>query len=391
MTSKAPNYSERIFISYSRADRYFAYELIADLLNHGYPVWLDSLNITIGDSLLRTLELAVEQSARVLVLVSADAMSSGWVERELAWARDKERPGNNAILPVLTSAAKLPRWLSDRLWVDLSVSYNKGLDDLLDALAKIGIGETHLASDQLLIPLQFTRGVHLRRDRFHARLQTVASRDGISHLRADQFWIVPDPQFEELRTRAQFRLDHLADDKYYSPEFEEGYRARYADIRLADGKLRTGVQALATNLWVDHRSSIDDSCYWFGRLIRCELLDLLTTLQTPDRSDNIHPYATECKHHLLTDESAAQFFGVEEVDRCDIFSDEESFSVWLDAKSPAFSAIRYGGYFVTAGAREVLTFDDWSKFVFPQLIYRHISGGTEPRSWTLEGYKIGVH
>jgi len=75
-----------LFLSHSSADDGFVRELRDALADLRQPVWIDSRQLKGGDPLWGEIQAAIEASAGLAVLVSADALQSDWVARELKYA-----------------------------------------------------------------------------------------------------------------------------------------------------------------------------------------------------------------------------------------------------------------------------------------------------------------
>jgi tetratricopeptide (TPR) repeat protein len=109
-----------VFVSHSSQDKPWVLRLVADLGRYGVSVWLDANEIRPGDLFVNALERGLEQSGAVALVVSPEAMASGWVEQERARAvaltMRKSEPLQ--LIPMLLRTAELPGFLADRHWVD---------------------------------------------------------------------------------------------------------------------------------------------------------------------------------------------------------------------------------------------------------------------------------
>ena len=71
-----------VFISYSSADRKWV-EALAELLrDDGLEVWLDAWRIRAGDNFIDTLQEGLSSARAGLLVVTAEALASGWVNDE---------------------------------------------------------------------------------------------------------------------------------------------------------------------------------------------------------------------------------------------------------------------------------------------------------------------
>ena len=79
-----------LFISYARADRERVTQLTRALTDAGQQVWWDAL-IEGGDAFARTIESALDLADAVVVVWSANSVTSDWVRDEAAHGRDRGR------------------------------------------------------------------------------------------------------------------------------------------------------------------------------------------------------------------------------------------------------------------------------------------------------------
>src|SRR5262245_52174870 len=99
----------RLFISHSSRDKEFVRRLAADLQELGHEVWLDEWHVQVGDCIVTKLEHGVSEAQYVVVVMSRDAVQSGWVEREwkAKYWEEVER-GQVSVLPVLLQDCEIP-------------------------------------------------------------------------------------------------------------------------------------------------------------------------------------------------------------------------------------------------------------------------------------------
>jgi hypothetical protein len=82
-----------LFISYSSKDETLARRLHADLQDHGVRCWFAPHDMRPGTVIRKEIDKAIHLQDKVLLLLSEDAIGSGWVdyEVELALAREREQ------------------------------------------------------------------------------------------------------------------------------------------------------------------------------------------------------------------------------------------------------------------------------------------------------------
>jgi len=124
-----------VFISHSSLDKGFARQLSTDLSAFGHDPWLDEWQIKVGESIPEKIATGLEAADYILVVLSANSVTSKWVEREWhAKYWDEVSKGQVAVLPVLLTDCTIPTLLKTKKYADFRSDYNNGLDDILAAL-----------------------------------------------------------------------------------------------------------------------------------------------------------------------------------------------------------------------------------------------------------------
>lgn len=108
--------NRQVFLSHSSVDAALARRLTVDLIDLGADVWLDQLKLGVGERFVDGLEVAVDQTDLMLVLVSEQSLASGWVEFE--WRRLGVAGGN--VVPVRIVDCRMPDELASQAYVDLA-------------------------------------------------------------------------------------------------------------------------------------------------------------------------------------------------------------------------------------------------------------------------------
>lgn len=109
-----------VFLSHNSVDKPWVIKLKDDLLRYRVSVWLDQDEIRPGDLFAKALEEGLQSSRAVVLVVSPEAMASGWVEEEyyraLSLAKDPQAPLQ--LIPVILRDAEVPGFLQSRNWID---------------------------------------------------------------------------------------------------------------------------------------------------------------------------------------------------------------------------------------------------------------------------------
>ncbi len=80
---------QHIFISHTTKDDDIVKKIREILELHGELSWVDSRKLTGGDDLNATLESSIRTARHFLVVISIDALSSEWVQREVRLALEE--------------------------------------------------------------------------------------------------------------------------------------------------------------------------------------------------------------------------------------------------------------------------------------------------------------
>jgi hypothetical protein len=80
---------QHIFISHATANDDVVKKLRELLERHGALPWVDSRQLSGGDDLNATIEHSIRSARHFLVVLSLDALSSAWVQREVRIALDE--------------------------------------------------------------------------------------------------------------------------------------------------------------------------------------------------------------------------------------------------------------------------------------------------------------
>ena len=113
---------DHVFLCYARKDEDFVLKLAANLKQRGAPIWLDQWDIPPSADWDLTIDDALYDCARFLIVLSPAAVGSREVRGELRTALDENKP----IVPVLYQKCRIPRQLKLIQHVDFTSS---GPDD----------------------------------------------------------------------------------------------------------------------------------------------------------------------------------------------------------------------------------------------------------------------
>ena len=101
---------DKLFISHSSQDDGFVRELRAALADHGQDGWIDSRELRGGDPLWPEIKKAIDAASAYAVVVSADALQSRWVGKELRHAllvQEQRGKDRFPVIPLSLNGTKL--------------------------------------------------------------------------------------------------------------------------------------------------------------------------------------------------------------------------------------------------------------------------------------------
>lgn len=116
------------FISYSHADKGFVRALVVELQRLGVGVWIDEVELVIGDSLVERLGDAISESDFLIAVISPNSLESGWCHKELALATTQGINQKRVkVLAIRLDHARMPSFLEDSVWGDGDLHTPAGL------------------------------------------------------------------------------------------------------------------------------------------------------------------------------------------------------------------------------------------------------------------------
>ena len=103
------------FISYSMNDQEFADKLYDDLQRSGVRCWFAVEDMPIGAKILDEIDRAISRQENVILILSKNALNSGWVEDEVLRAFEVElERGRRILLPIRLDDSVMK---SNKTWV----------------------------------------------------------------------------------------------------------------------------------------------------------------------------------------------------------------------------------------------------------------------------------
>ena len=375
-----------IFISHSSHDKPFVRNLASALLSEGFPVWLDSWQLELGDSLLDRIYSGIENSSVVLLIMSQRAIESGWVNRELNAALSQEEQAHRKfVIPIKIDGYTIPIKVADRLYADFSSSFSAPFGTLKELLVKLGCRDMSVPPDRELLVLRFTNTIHLDTATLNRSCRHIGKRHGKTVLRADQVVVNQDEEYDRLLALLHTRIDNIAADPFFSPQLESHLRWVLETIQDYERYLSEGIALLITN------GCSSDAVYWLAKIIKAANAYRLWSVQMPNASDSVE-YGKDWRcAELMSNFDARDFFEAKDIASIHVWTPSDranSFYIWIDECE--IENIRFkGSYFGPLGLSDVCNPSAINKYVFPQMILQHLKRGT-PMVWKLDDAMIGL-
>jgi hypothetical protein len=127
-----------LFISYSHQDEVFVSRLAAELAFKRRHVWLDRLEVRVGDSLITKIQNAITEASGLLIVLSPASVGSAWCQKELNAGLIRELEEKRVlVLPLLIADCAIPLFLKEKKYADFRKSFDEGFRELLGATASI--------------------------------------------------------------------------------------------------------------------------------------------------------------------------------------------------------------------------------------------------------------
>jgi hypothetical protein len=112
----------KVFFCYARQDRATVDAAYAELVAK-HDIWIDRYEIVGGESLIEKISEGIDQADKFFVFLSEVSVKRPWVQSELRSALADEIAGvrPDFVVPVLLGKlSEIPRFLKDKLYIDLS-------------------------------------------------------------------------------------------------------------------------------------------------------------------------------------------------------------------------------------------------------------------------------
>ena len=124
-----------VFLSHNSKDNPIIRQIATDLTTAGVSVWLHEQRVCATTSIAEKLAQGLVESDWFLLGLSQDAVESAWVKTELNQVLlDEVTRRGTRLLSLRLTGCKVPELIVKRAFIDLSVSYETGLQALLNVV-----------------------------------------------------------------------------------------------------------------------------------------------------------------------------------------------------------------------------------------------------------------
>jgi len=121
----------KIFICHASEDKPIARAIASSLKDDGTAIWLDELEIKVGESIIQKINEGLTDASHLVFLLSRNSVSKPWVAKELSYSLMRQLSHRSiAVLPVRLDNAEPPPLLSDVKYADCRQSIEAGLSEL---------------------------------------------------------------------------------------------------------------------------------------------------------------------------------------------------------------------------------------------------------------------
>jgi TIR domain len=162
----------KVFFCYASEDRETVDAVYAALVAK-HDIWIDRYEIVGGESLIGKISEGIDQADKFFVFLSEVSVNKPWVQSELRDALADEIAGirPDFVVPVLLrKLSEIPRFLKDKLYVDLSgMTQDEWVSALDAAITGTPARPEGAGSDNLLVTKEHGSGDHIALVRFEPK------------------------------------------------------------------------------------------------------------------------------------------------------------------------------------------------------------------------------
>lgn len=261
-----------VYISYSHHDKKYADLIANSLREHGHKVWIDTWRLKAGDNLIEKINEGLKETEALIVIVSNNSLGSEWVRYEFsAIALGDISSEKRRIIPVLVDkVVSLPEYLSQYLFVDLTVDTEIGLQQILNALKSQTKRKKEVRPEK---KREYDNAINVLSQELRAGRLTLICGAGVSVDAGIPSW---DALLLNLLKRMISRISQGGSSSFKNADPNE-FQKRYGSSSLILGRY------LKLNLGDDFLPELRDVLY-AANPQSCEIIDAIVELARPQRN-----------------------------------------------------------------------------------------------------------
>ncbi|WP_419913997.1 toll/interleukin-1 receptor domain-containing protein [Hoeflea sp.] len=373
-----------VFISHSSRDKPVVSKLAVDLALEGIPVWFDSWEMELGDSLYDRIFEGIDNSTYLILVLSDHSVASKWVQKELKGALNREDAlERKIILPVRLDDCEIPSMIADRICADMSDGYPQFIDGLIGLLKSKGLDKVGSETGKFVVPIKIRQGHHINDDILDDILED--NRVGPDNpITRQSLVFADDAQYYELRHKFFEAIARFENDPKTPHGALDHMELVQKRSRQLDASLVDGVVAIANNA---ERSIRSEAIRWFIKIIRT---DQILSFQIYAGTDELCPLGELKKPPMMNPDFFEALYGDSDYVKMEVFPEsmENSFSFHaprslIELEDPV------PGQYVPASLFLGLRVE--GQFMIPQMVAHHFQyqKGGSPLEWKFRGWKIG--
>jgi hypothetical protein len=210
-----------IFLSYSSKDGSVANKLARDLEKLGHSIWFDEWDIKVGECIPSKIEKGIADSDFVVIILTPNSVTSGWVEREWKtkyWQEIEKK--ETMVLPVLAETCEVPLLLKTKKYADIRNEYQIGIAELAISIAALSKEKNLNISEQVADDISSI-------SQLISKIQS--NKYPLSQCIAESIGLAKKHSNNRLRQFCENELTGWDNDKF---EIYEGGRPIYRQIEL---------------------------------------------------------------------------------------------------------------------------------------------------------------
>ncbi|WP_053078813.1 toll/interleukin-1 receptor domain-containing protein [Bacillus wiedmannii] len=237
-----------IFLSHNSKDKEFVRRLANRLESYGVKVWVDEAEIKVGESLIKKIEMGINEMEYLGVILSQNSIKSDWVNREVDMAMNGEIQGKKVkVLPLLYKKCEIPGFLSGKFYADFTTKkkFEEAFIKLLNVLEVDEQDDRRTSGETCLIQKDFHNKIEEYFKPKKAQIKFYEDLSGIDYLKVDgengmfslySYWTKPThivklDEIFRVEGKKLKDIEHLEEYVYFDSERDDvidSIKAKYS-------------------------------------------------------------------------------------------------------------------------------------------------------------------